>query len=340
MDRKSKKRVLVTGGAGYIGSHTIVELIKSGYQVESIDNFSNSSPKVFEQIFRLNGKRITNYNINLCDYEKLPKIFKGKKFDAIIHFAAFKAVGESMEEPLKYYENNMGSLFGAIEIAKFSGASSFIYSSSAAIYDLHTKPPYTENSKLLPLSPYGFTKKIGEEILENYTKNNSKTKSLSLRYFNPAGAHPSLFLGENPKEFPSNLVPAITRSTINKKPFYVFGDDYKTRDGTCIRDYIHVSDVARAHVLALDFLSKKQNHFYDVINIGTGKGVSIMEVIYAFKNANRIDPSFLVKNRRDGDLPVVFADTKKAKKMLKFKPEYSIFDIMKTAWEWEKKRNS
>ena len=252
------KRVLVTGGAGYIGSHTIVELLNNGYAVTSIDNFSNSTSKTFDRIFKLTGKKVKNYNIDLSNHKKLESIFKDQEFDAIIHFAAFKAVGESVHEPLKYYDNNLGSLLGALKIAYNCNAQSIIYSSSATVYDQNEKTPFTEKSNLNPLSPYGMTKKIGEDILFDYFKNNSNLKILSLRYFNPAGAHPSILLGENPKGIPNNLIPIITKSLKEKKSFAVFGNTYKTPDKTCIRDYIHVVDVARAHISALKYLEKKE----------------------------------------------------------------------------------
>ena len=331
------KSVLVTGGAGYIGSHTIIELLNDGYDVVSIDNFSNSSQSVFNQIFKLTGKKIKNYNINLCDFKKLQLFCKDKKFDAIIHFAAFKAVGESVLNPLKYYDNNIGSLLGALIIARSCKVSSFIYSSSAAIYDSKGKAPFSERSAIDPASPYGMTKKIGEEILFDYFQNSPSFKVLSLRYFNPAGAHPSIILGEKSKGVPNNLVPIITSFVKNKKIFSVFGNTYKTKDGTCIRDYIHVVDVAHAHVLSLKYLENQKSNFCDVFNIGTGKGTSVLEIIKSFEKVNGIKANFKYDKKRPGDVPVLFADIKKIQKVLNFKPKYDISDMLKTAWEWEKK---
>ncbi len=331
------KSILVTGGAGYIGSHTIVELINEGYEVVSVDNFCNSSPKVFNGIFKITGKKIKNYNISLCDHKKIAKIFKGKKFEAIIHFAGYKAVGESAENPLKYYDNNINSLLGALIISKVCKVPNFIFSSTAVVYNEKDKLPYHEKSSLIPSSPYGETKKIGEEILQSYVSFNPKIQAISLRYFNPAGAHESLHIGENPKGRPNNLVPVITKSTKNKKSFIVFGNNYSTKDGTCIRDYIHVLDVAKAHIYAIKYLKKNPNCRYDVFNIGTGKGVSVMEMIKAFENINNMKTSYKVGKKRKGDVPILYANTKKAQKLLKWKSRYTIEDIMKTSWDWEKK---
>lgn len=333
---KNSKTVLVTGGAGYIGSHTIIELLEGGYEVVSVDNFSNSSPEVFKRIFRLTGKKVKNYDIDLCDHKRLMSLFKNKKIDAIIHFAAFKAVGESVADPLKYYDNNINSLLGTLVVAKSHKIRNFIFSSSATVYDQNARPPYDEKTPILPVSPYGMTKKIGEEILSDYAASNSFFKCLSLRYFNPAGAHPSLLIGENPKGAPNNLIPVIVNSLKNKKSFSVFGKDYKTKDKTCIRDYIHVVDVARAHVAALKYLGKIDHGVYDEFNIGTGRGISVMEVIQAFEKFNDLELGYSFEKRRPGDVPVLVANTEKAAKLLEFKPEYALSDMVKTAWDWDK----
>jgi len=332
------KKVIVTGGAGYIGSHTIVELLKSGYEVVSIDNFSNSKPEVFENIEKITGKKVENYNINLCDYKKLEELFKGKKFDAIIHFAAYKAVGESVSDPISYYKNNLDALMGILEVANLCEVSLFIFSSSAAIYDSNGIPPYNEQSNINPASPYGKTKEIGEIILSDYVSHKSNMKVCALRYFNPAGAHESLLIGENPNGIPNNLVPIMTKLVKEGKEIAVFGDNYDTLDGTCIRDYIHVCDVARAHILALRHLEQVDSSNNEVFNIGRGVGVSVLEMIKAFEDANNIKVLYKITDRRPGDVGTLYADTKKATEILNFKPEYSIIDIMKSAWEWENKK--
>ena len=331
------KSILVTGGAGYIGSHTIVELLNNGYEVTSIDNFYNSTPKVFNQIYKLTGKKVKNYKVDLCDHKKLKNLFKGKKFDAIIHFAAFKAVGDSVKNPMKYYENNLGALFGILSLKHICHIPSFIYSSSATVYDQNEKTPFVEKSRLNPLSPYGMTKKIGEEILKDYFIGDSSSKIIILRYFNPIGAHPSLLIGENSKELPNNLLPVITNSLKEKKPFMIFGNDYKTPDKTCIRDYIHIVDVARAHISALKFLEKNKNGIYDIFNIGTGKGTSVLEIIKSFEEYNKIKLNFIFKERRQGDAPILLANVKKAEKILGFKSKFTIKEMVETALAWDKK---
>jgi UDP-glucose 4-epimerase len=332
-------KIIVTGGAGYIGSHTIVELLGKGYEVISIDNFSNSKPDVFDNIEKITGKRVENYEVDLCDYKKLEELFKGKKFDAIIHFAAYKAVGESVSDPISYYKNNLGALMGILDIAHLCGVSSFIFSSSAAIYDSNGVPPYSEESSKKPASPYGKTKEIGEIILSDYVSHKINMKVCSLRYFNPGGAHDSLLIGENPNGVPNNLVPIMTKSVKEGKEISIFGDDYDTTDGTCIRDYIHVCDVARAHILALGHLESGNSKNEEVFNIGRGVGVSVLEMIKAFESVNNIKVPYKIAERRAGDVGTLYADTKKAQEILNFKTEYSIDDIMKSAWEWENREN-
>ena len=331
-------KIIVTGGAGYIGSHTIVELLNNGYEVVSVDNFSNSKPEVFDSIYKITGKKVENYDINLCDYKKLEEVFSSKKFDAIIHFAAYKAVGESVSDPVSYYKNNLGALMGILEVAKLCEVSSFIFSSSAAIYDSGSPSPHNEQSSIKPASPYGKTKEIGEIILSDYVAHNSDMKACSLRYFNPAGAHESLLIGENPNGFPNNLVPVITKSVKEGKEIAIFGDNYDTPDGTCIRDYIHVCDVAKAHILALKHLESGVSKDNDVFNIGRGVGVSVLEMIKTFESINNVKTSYVIAGRRPGDVGILYADTKKAQEVLGFKAEYSVEDIMKSAWEWENKK--
>ena len=330
------QKVIVTGGAGYIGSHTIIELLDNGYEVFSVDNFCNSSPAVFNKIYKITGKKVKNYNLDISDSEKVDKFFKGKKFDAIIHFAALKSVGESVENPLKYYKNNIGSLLGALSIAKKCDVSYFIFSSTGIMYGPKNKPPYSEEDFLDPVSPYAKTKQVGEEILKNFISCNSKIKAVSLRYFNPAGAHESLLIGENPNGNPNNLLPVIVKAVKENKIVTIFGSNYDTIDGTCVRDYIHVSDVAKAHIKALKYLKLNRCN-YDVFNIGVGRGLSTKEVIRSFEEVNNVRVSVKIGKRRPGDIAIVFANTEKAKKILNWKAQYDISDIMKTAWEWGRK---
>ncbi len=331
------KSVLVTGGAGYIGSHTIAELISKGYDVVSVDNFSNSSTDVFERLEKLTGKKIENIHVDLCEHEKLLTLFTGKKFDAIIHFAAKKSVGDSVKDPLGYYRNNIGALLGALMIARECNIPYFVFSSSCAIYDPHAQAPYTEDSKTAPASPYGATKLLGEEILKDYTIHTPHLQAVSLRYFNPAGAHLSGIIGEESKGEPQNLIPVMIKAIQTKTPFTILGNDYPTPDGTCIRDYIHVMDVAEAHISALEHLASYSGIPYDVFNIGAGKGVSVMEMVKAFEKNNGGEVLFTLGERRAGDVPRVFADITKAGKMLGWKPKYSLDDILKTAWVWGQK---
>ncbi len=251
---KKIKSVLVTGGAGYIGSHTIAQLVSEGYEIVSVDNFSNSSSQVFERLEKLTGKKIENISVDLCDYEKLPALFTGRTFDAIIHFAAKKSVGDSVKDPLDYYRNNIGALLGALLITKECSIPYFVFSSTGALYDPKTTPPSKEDSPIAPASPYGATKLLGEEILMDYATHTPHFQAVSLRYFNPAGAHPSGMIGEEAKGEPQNLVPVMIQAIKTKTPFTILGNDYPTPDGTCIRDYIHVMDVAEAHMFALDYI--------------------------------------------------------------------------------------
>lgn len=333
------KSILVTGGAGYIGSHTIAELIQEGYDVVSIDNFYNSSNKVFDQLEKLTGKKIHNISLDLCDYEKIIIELGNKHFDAIIHFAAYKAVGDSVKNPLKYYKNNIGALLGILEIAQKFKIPSFVFSSSCAVYNPNELPPYTEKNKVTPTSPYGMTKLLCEEIIQDYVSYMPAFHAVSLRYFNPAGAHFSNLIGEDPKEKAINLVPAIIRAVRTSDPLSIFGDNYDTPDGTCIRDYIHVVDLARAHISALKHLKSHSDALYEVFNLGTGKGVSVLEMIKSFEEVNDLKVPVVTMERRQGDMPEVYADTTKAEKYLKWKAKYSLKDIMKSAWQWEEKNN-
>ncbi len=333
------KKILVTGGAGYIGSHTIIELLNAGYEVVSIDNFSHSTKETFLRIKKITGISVKNYDVDLCDEKKVEAVFKKEKyFDGIIHFAALKSVGESVNEPLKYFANNLGSLMVILACMKKCHISTLVFSSSCAVYGTVKKLPVSEKTPFgAAESPYARTKQLGEMILEDVSKGNSTLKTLALRYFNPVGAHESGLIGELASSKPDNLVPIITETAIGKRPFMtVFGGNYKTRDGSAVRDYVHVSDIARAHVLALNYLEMKTAPKYDVINLGTGKGSTVLEMIAAFEKATGQKLNFTIGPKRPGDIEAVYSDTKKAKKVLSWKPELGLKEMMESAWKWQK----
>ncbi len=332
--------IIVTGGAGYVGSHTIIELLlNTQYNVVSIDNFSNSNHTVFERIEAITQKKVKNYNIDLCNKQLTEKVFE--EFInpiGIIHFAAFKAVGESVANPLNYYHNNINSLISILEMAKKFNISNFIFSSSSAVYGNINTLPVSENTSLAQAeSPYAHTKQIGEDIITNFINNHRNIKSILLRYFNPVGAHLSGLIGEDSKDKPNNLVPIITKVAIGDlPPLTVYGNDYDTRDGTCIRDYIHVSDVATAHINAFEYCKNSmKDKNVDVFNLGTGHGVSVLEVIIAFEKVYQNKLSYYIGDRRKGDVVSVYANNDKAKKLLNWQPKLTVDDMMSSAWKWE-----
>lgn len=331
--------ILVTGGSGYIGSHTIIELLNKGFDVVSVDNQSNSSLAAYDNIKKITGKDVKHYTVNMCNINALRVVFQHHSFAGVIHFAAYKAVGESVENPLKYYTNNISSLANVLALCKEFEVNSFIFSSSCSVYGNVEKLPVDENNPLPKAeSPYAYTKQIGEIMLQDVCKANKEFNTIALRYFNPVGAHPSGFNGESSINKPSNLVPIITGVAIGKFPqLVVHGGDYPTRDGTCIRDYIHVSDIANAHVLAIDYLIKNKNkNNYDVFNLGTGNGVSVLEAINAFEKVSGQKLNYKIGPRRDGDVIAVYSDCTKVQKELNWKCEHDIESMMATAWEWEK----
>jgi len=335
----AKQIILVTGGAGYIGSHTIIELLANDkYEVISADCFYNSSPKAYAQIEQITGKKFKTYNIDLCDEKAFDKIFSENKIDGVIHFAAFKAVGESVEKPLKYYHNNIASLVNLLSLCEKYKVQNVIFSSSCSVYGNVQALPVNENTAMPKAeSPYAYTKQIGESMLEDFCKQHTLFKAISLRYFNPVGAHISAEIGEWPLGKPNNLVPLITGTAIGKFPtLTVLGGDYPTRDGTCIRDYIHVTDIATAHILALDYLLQHKNKSnYDVFNLGSGNGVSVLEAIAAFEKISNKKLNYTIGNRRAGDVIAVYSDSSKVQNALGWKCEHDINSMMKTAWEWE-----
>ena len=336
--KKNHKKILVTGGAGYIGSHTIIELIIAGYDVMSVDNFSNSSKKTFTRIKNITGVSVKNYNVDIADRNRFFKVLaKEKDISAVIHFAAYKSVPDSVADPLKYYNNNLGSLCTILAWCKEKNIQHFVFSSSCAVYGNITKLPVTEDTVFSKAcSPYAITKQISEEILSDFSKSQKLFNSVALRYFNPAGAHSSGKIGEDSVGITANLVPLITKTSLGilKKPFTVFGTKFDTLDGSCIRDYVHVSDIALAHVQALLFLEKTKKSF-EVINLGAGKGVTVLELIKIFEHISGKIFSYNVGKHRIGDVVAIYADNKKAKKLLGWIPKYTTQDIIKSAWKWE-----
>ena len=333
-------KILVTGGLGFIGSHTVVELQNEGFEVVIVDNLSNSSINVLDGIEAITGKKPLFEEFDLRDKPKVQDFFqKHSDVAGVIHFAASKAVGESVEEPLLYYENNLGVLVYILQELKKKGGASFIFSSSCTVYGQADEMPITESAPVKPAeSPYGNTKQVGEEIIRDTCKVNSDLKAIALRYFNPIGAHPSGKIGELPIGVPQNLVPFITQTGIGlREQLSVFGDDYPTEDGTCIRDYIHVVDLAKAHVAALQRLLKDENETnYEVFNLGTGTGSSVLEVIQSFERVSGEKLNYKIVDRRSGDIIQAYADTKRANEVLGWKAKSSLDDAMKSAWEWEK----
>ncbi|MCM4157370.1 UDP-glucose 4-epimerase GalE [Gramella sp. AN32] len=339
----SKRKVLVTGGLGFIGSHTVVALQNVGFDVVIIDNLSNSSIDVLAGITRITGIEPEFEKLDLRDKNAVADFFKKyTEITDVIHFAASKAVGESVQNPLLYYENNLSTLVYLLQHMAQKDKSNFIFSSSCTVYGQADEMPISENAPVKPAeSPYGNTKQIGEEIIRDTCKVKDGLKAISLRYFNPIGAHPSVEIGELPIGTPQNLVPFITQTAIGKREkLSVFGNDYPTDDGTAVRDYIHVLDLAEAHVSALQRLIEgKEDKNYEVFNLGTGKGNSVLEVIKTFESSTGQDLPYEIVGRREGDVISAYADTKKANEVLHWKADRSLDEGLKSAWEWEKKVN-
>jgi UDP-glucose 4-epimerase len=335
-----KKKILVTGGTGYIGSHTAVELIEEGFEVLIIDNLYNSEAEVVDRIEKITSVRPSLEVFDLCDKERTSRFFEtNRNIEAVIHFAAYKAVGESVFKPLEYYRNNLVSLINLLEAIKNSGSGNLVFSSSCTVYGQPETLPVTENAPLQPAtSPYGNTKQIGEEIIRDATVSTDTIKAISLRYFNPIGAHSSALIGELPRGVPENLVPYITQTAIGlRNELKVFGDDYDTPDGSCIRDYLHVTDLAKAHVVAVKRLIESKNKkAYEVFNLGTGKGVSVFEAIHSFERVTGIKVNYSVTGRRQGDIVMIWADPSLANSELGWKTVFSLDDCMRSAWNWEK----
>jgi len=335
-----KKKILVTGGTGYIGSHTTVELIEEGFEPIIVDNLYNSEAVVVDRIQKITGVKPHLEVFDLCDQEKLDRfIQKHNDISAVIHFAAYKAVGESVNKPLEYYRNNLLSLINLLEVMKRYGIPDLVFSSSCTVYGQPEKLPVTEDAPLQSAtSPYGNTKQICESIIRDTTVSDKNIKAISLRYFNPIGAHPSALIGELPRGVPENLVPFLTQTGYGiREELKVFGNDYNTPDGSCIRDYLHVVDLAKAHVFAIKRLIEGKNKTnYEVFNLGTGKGVSVLEAIKSFERVSGIKLKYKIVGRRAGDIEKIWANPSYANKELGWKTLSSLDEAMKTAWDWEK----
>lgn len=336
-----KKTILVTGGTGYIGSHTTVELISEGYDVIIVDNLSNSNINVLEGIERITGVKPVFYNVDCNDEPKIDEIFGEHKIDGVIHFAASKAVGESVEKPLLYYRNNILSLIVILQAMKKYDVNGIVFSSSCTVYGQPELLPVSEDAPIQKaLSPYGNTKQINEEILSDTIYSDKKLKAIILRYFNPIGAHPTAEIGELPIGIPQNLVPYLTQTAAGIRPeLKVFGDDYNTPDGSCIRDYINVVDLAKAHVVSIARMLSENNmkERLEVFNIGTGRGVSVLELIKTFEDVNGINVPHSIVGRREGDIEKVWANPSKANNVLGWEAKETLSDTLASAWKWQKK---
>ena len=334
------KRVLVSGGAGYIGSHVTVELINAGYEVVVADNMSNCDMTCFEGVKKITGRDdIPFFEIDCCDYKAVEKLFAENSIDAVIHFAAFKAVGESVAEPLMYYHNNLVSFINILEVSKNQGGCNVLFSSSATVYGEAEDLPVTEQTPRLPsTSPYGNTKQMCEDILRDSVAAYAGVKGIALRYFNPIGAHPSALIGELPRGVPNNLVPFITQTAIGKREcLNIFGNDYPTEDGTCLRDYIDIVDLAKAHVAAITrMVEGRMKEEYEIFNVGTGRPVSVYELVTAFEKVNDLKLNYKFAPRRPGDVMAIWADTTRANEELGWKAERTVEETLASAWAWEK----
>lgn len=335
-----KKTVLVSGGAGFIGSHVTVELSQAGYEVVVADNMSNCDETNYEGVCRILGKRPPFVKMDFCDLAAVERLFDDYKIDAVIHFAAYKAVGESVADPLKYYRNNLLSFINIVDVANRQGGCNVLFSSSATVYGEPDNLPVTEESpRQSATSPYGNTKQICEDILRDSVRAYPGIKGIALRYFNPIGAHPSALIGELPRGVPNNLVPFITQTAIGKREcLSVFGNDYPTPDGTCLRDYIDIVDLAKAHVCAVDrMVEGKMKDGYEIFNIGTGRPVSVLELIKSFEKVNGVKLNWKFAPRRAGDVTAVWADPTLAEKELGWKAQRSVDETLAAAWAWEKR---
>ena len=333
-------KILITGGCGYIGSHTLVDLVENGYDVISVDNHSRSLPRIFEGVEKITGKPVKNYKVDLKNFDETHAVFQeNRDIGGIVHFAAYKSVSESVENPLLYFENNLESLINLLKCVQEFKIPYFVFSSSCTVYGNPDEIPVTESSPPKPAeSPYGYTKQMSEQIINEFAKS-SGTECILLRYFNPVGAHPSAEIGEMPVGFPENLVPVITQTAIGRIPkMFVHGIDYPTRDGSCIRDYVHVCDIANAHTLALKYLEAgKINIQCKVFNLGSGTGVTVLEAIHAFEKISGVKLNYETGPRRSGDVIAIYANNDLAMELLGWEAKFSLEEMMATAWKWELK---
>lgn len=326
-------KILLTGGAGYIASHTCIELVKAGHQPVIVDNFYNSQKEAIKRVEELSGAKMPFYEVDVCDKESLRKVFEENKFDAVIHFAGYKAVGESVQKPLAYYKNNLDSTIVLCELMKEYNVGKIVFSSSATVYGLAEVVPLKEGMPTGCTNPYGWTKYMNEQIITDFVKANPEISAVLLRYFNPVGAHESGRIGEDPVGIPNNLMPYICQVAVGKlKQLSVFGDDYPTKDGTGVRDYIHVVDLASGHVAACEF----DHEGVEIINLGTGIGYSVLDMVKAFEKANDIEIPYVIAPRRPGDIATCYADATKAKELLGWQAKHSLEDMCHDAWNWQK----
>ena len=332
------KFVLVTGGAGYIGSHTVLALTAKGYTPVIVDDFRNANEVVLKGLSEILGFEPILHRADICDSSAMKAIFQTYAFHGVIHFAAYKAVGESVQKPLMYYQNNLATLINILSLMEEFKVLNFVFSSSCTVYGepKETKEVHEETPKSLPESPYGYTKWIGEQIIADFFKSAPDFHLMNLRYFNPVGAHPSAKIGEFPLGKPNNLLPFVTQTAIGKQAcLTVFGDDYPTRDGSCVRDYIHVMDLAEAHVQAIQFLEKQEKGCLEAVNIGTGTGTTVLEVIHVFEKATNLKLNYQIGPRRAGDVIEIYSNATKANELLHWKAKRSIEDAVRDAWNWE-----
>ena len=330
------KKILVTGGAGYIGSHTVLALKNAGFRPIIVDNFSNSEKWILKQLEELLEESVIYHEIDCCDKDSFRALFeKEKNIEGVIHFAAFKAVGESVQNPSKYYQNNIGSLSSLIDLMQEFKVPNLVFSSSCTVYGEADSLPVTEEHPIKKASsPYGYTKQVCEQLIQDNLKANNLERAIILRYFNPIGAHPSGLIGELPLGIPNNLVPFITQTAAGiRSQLSVFGNDYKTSDGTCVRDYIHVMDLAQAHVKSLELMMQKKESY--IFNIGSGAGTSVLEAIHAFEKVTKLKLNYRIAEKREGDIEKIYASTSFAEDKLTWKTQYSIEDAMRDAWKWQ-----
>ena len=332
---KNRPKILVTGGMGYIGTHTVVSLWENGYEPIIIDNFSNSSPRMIHQLNKLTRRFNTIYKID-CASKYLRRVFEKHVIEGIIHFAAFKSVNESIDNPIKYYDNNMNALFNIVSLAREFEVANLVFSSSCTVYGIPDVFPVNEQSLLKDsTSPYGHTKQLAEDVLYNESQDDIGLNIISLRYFNPVGAHKSGLIGENPVNTPTNLLPVLTEKVYNNECFIINGGSYDTKDGTCVRDFIHVLDLADAHIKAIDFLkSTKRLKVYENINIGTGQGTSVFEIVTILQSIKPNQVNYTFGPKREGDIPSIYACTKKAETLLGWKAKYTIEEAVADHWNW------